>query len=156
MKIRKIRLSFNTILITVLFVSLILFIVFCISAAEKTETRNSGIKYMTFSGTYTLSSDKLAEDIPPDRKINIDYGFSDTIKFKIRPHNAVSEGKRIHLFSDNVKISVYRNDEKIFSYGFDENYPDIVSSQGKEWTEFISPSIETSDTRTIELTPRIK
>ena len=90
MKIRKIRLSFNTILITVLFVSLILFIVFCISAAEKTETRNSGIKYMTFSGTYTLSSDKLAEDIPPDRKINIDYGFSDTIKFKIRPHNAVS------------------------------------------------------------------
>ena len=156
MKIRKIRLSFNTILITVLFVSLILFIVFCISAAEKTETRNSGIKYMTFSGTYTLSSDKLAEDIPPDRKINIDYGFSDTIKFKIRPHNAVSEGKRIHLFSDNVKISVYRNDEKIFSYGFDENYPDIVSSQGKEWTEFISPSIETSDTITIELTPRIK
>ena len=156
MKSRKFRLSFNTILITVLFVSLVLFIVFCLSAAQNTEAKNSDIRYLTFSGTYTLSSDKMAEDIPPDRKIKIDYGFSETIKFRLHLHSPVHEGEKIHLFSDSAKITVSKNDEEIYSGGFDEDCPDIVSSAGKDWVEFISPSIEKSDTLTITVTPRIK
>ena len=156
MKSRKFRLSFNTILITVLFVSLVLFIVFCLSAAQNTEAKNSDIRYLTFSGTYTLSSDKMAEDIPPDRKIKIDYGFSETIKFRLHLHSPVHEGEKIHLFSDSAKITVSKNDEEIYSGGFDEDCPDIVSSAGKDWVEFISPSIEKADTLTITVTPRIK
>ncbi|MEE0931371.1 MAG: histidine kinase [Acutalibacteraceae bacterium] len=155
MKYSTEKLSNNFFVSVILFVFTFLFILFCIAVSGKGNINSPDITQCNFSGLYVInSSDNRFQQsfkIPDNKKINLNNAEVNNIMFIIKFNKEIKSGQQINLFMNNVTADIYKNGNKIFSYGYEKNYPDIVQSAGKEWIGFISPGITESDTIAIKL-----
>ncbi|SET65730.1 sensor histidine kinase [[Clostridium] polysaccharolyticum] len=99
--------------------------------------------YVHFVGTYQKTESaqprKLAKTDFPDGKT-----YSQII---IKGHfdQQVPKGVKLYMFMSSMRVQMWKNAKRIFTYGERESLPSIIKSAGREWAYYQSEGIEVHD-----------
>lgn len=135
-------------MVIIAFLSIIL-LGYSVSEEHKHLHKKDKLNHIGFSGTYELDDSNIIEEFSDDTKLNAMKTKKVTLRGNF--NKEIKSNDRLNLRIVNLKVIIYKNDRKIYSYGEEGTYPSFSKSAGNGWQGFVSDGINVDDDVKIEL-----
>ncbi len=138
-----------------LLIVFVIALIFFLHAAKRYAAPLNNPERIKFIGRQTSiheSTQNLAEPTELDDKIKINAAAGEKVVFTGHFDREIFEGDKIFFRIIDVRINIFKNGEKIYSFGEVGTYPSFSKSPGSTWDEFNSPNIKPQDEIVVEFT----